>query len=418
MRQINLREYQRCNEPVLLSREERDALAEAIPSVSIEPASGHESHYFLTPSSTIGVVEIGDLAIQILPKLPIDRVLFLISYAIDPKDWQNIGFDLEQQSSIVEAVIPAFTMHVRQALRRGILQGYQVREDALATVRGQIRFGDQIRDRYGIVPPVEVRYDEFTEDIVENQLIKAATGLLLRKSIRSHQLRTDLRAIESALQNVTHQHFAGNQLPEVQFTRLNERYRSAIELAKLIVRFSSFDIQHGNTRASSFLVDMNQVFEDFVVVALREALGLTKHSFPQNADGRRVRLDEAERVVLKPDISWWQGRRCCFVGDVKYKKTNAAGIKHADLYQLLAYTVATDLPKGLLIYAAGEDEPRTHEVKFAGKTLTVMALDLAGAPADVLMQIKRVAMQIRNGARVMHNKQVSCPCDPEEGSLC
>ena len=127
-------------------------------------------------------------------------------------------------------------------------------------------------------------------------------------------------------------------------------------------------------------------------------MGLTKRSFPQNADGRRVRLDEAERVVLKPDISWWQGRRCCFVGDVKYKKTNAAGIKHADLYQLLAYTVATDLPNGLLIYAAGEDEPRTHEVKFAGKTLQVVALNLAGGPDEVLEQIQNVAVAITSHA--------------------
>jgi len=400
MRQINLREYQRTNEPVFLSREERDALAEAIPSVTIEPASGHDSHYFLTPSSTIGVLELGDLAIQIRPKLPIDRVLFLMSYALNPKDWKKVGFDLKEQSSIVEAVIPAFTMHVRNALRRGVLQGYQVREDSLATVRGQIRFADQIRDRYGIVPPVEVRFDEFTEDIVENQLIKAATGLLLRRSIRSAPLRAELRGIESALANVSLQHFHGNLLPEVRFTRLNERYRSAIELAKLILRFSSFDIQHGNTRAASFLVDMNQVFEDFVVLALREALGLTKRSFPQNADGRRVRLDEAERVVLKPDISWWQGRQCCFVGDVKYKKTNAAGIKHADLYQLLAYTVATDLPGGMLIYAAGEDEPRTHEVKFAGKKLTVMALDLAGGRHDILKQIRSLAECIRQSVEV------------------
>ncbi|MCP4891334.1 MAG: hypothetical protein GY904_32660, partial [Planctomycetaceae bacterium] len=59
MRQINLREYQRSNEPVFLSLEERDALAEAIPSVTIEPASGPDSHYFLTPSSTIGVLELG-----------------------------------------------------------------------------------------------------------------------------------------------------------------------------------------------------------------------------------------------------------------------------------------------------------------------------------------------------------------------
>ncbi|MHB0960427.1 MAG: 5-methylcytosine restriction system specificity protein McrC [Pirellulaceae bacterium] len=140
-------------------------------------------------------------------------------------------------------------------------------------------------------------------------------------------------------------------------TRLNERYWGALELAKLILQASSIELRHGQHQASSFLVDMNQVFEDFVVIALRESLGLNERQFPQNARGRRICLDVASRVVLEPDLSWWQANRCCFVGDVKYKRVNAPGIKHPDLYQLLAYTVATDLPNGLLVYAAGEGEP-------------------------------------------------------------
>ncbi len=51
-------------------------------------------------------------------------------------------------------------------------------------------------------------------------------------------------------------------------------------------------------------------------------------------------LDESSKIRLRPDISWWQGTDCVFVGDAKYKKINVAGIKHADLYQLLAYTIA------------------------------------------------------------------------------
>ena len=45
-------------------------------------------------------------------------------------------------------------------------------------------------------------------------------------------------------------------------------------------------------------------------------------------------------------------------------KANLAstGSKHADLYQLLAYCVATRLPRGMLIYAAGVAEPVTHRV--------------------------------------------------------
>lgn len=41
------------------------------------------------------------------------------------------------------------------------------------------------------------------------------------------------------------------------------------------------------------------------------------------------------------------------MGDAKYKEVGPAGVEHADLYQLLSYAVASDLPGGLLVYGAG-----------------------------------------------------------------
>lgn len=85
------------------------------------------------------------------------------------------------------------------------------------------------------------------------------------------------------------------------------------------------------------------------------------------------------------------------MGDVKYKKTKDLRVPNADLYQLLAYSIATDLPGGLLIYAAGEEEPGRHTVRNSGKQLDVVALDLAGSPDEVLRQIEDVADLIRAG---------------------
>jgi hypothetical protein len=73
---------------------------------------------------------------------------------------------------------------------------------------------------------------------------------------------------------------------------------------------------------------------------------------------------------------------------------SAAGIKHPDLYQLLAYTVAADLPCGLLLYAAGEGEPVVHEVVEVGKRLEVVTLDLSGNPDEILEQVAGVARRI------------------------
>jgi 5-methylcytosine-specific restriction enzyme subunit McrC len=288
--------------------------------------------------------------------------------------------------------------HVEPFGAGGVLQGYRVHEEALSTVRGRVRFSDQIRRRYGIAPPVEVRYDEFTEDVLENRLIKAALHRLTRLSIRAAWVRRSLREFDLALERVSLVEYPPNQLPEVGYTRLNERYRPAVELARLILRATSFDLAAGRVGASAFLIDMNGVFEHFVVAALREALRGSGGSLVQGGNGMSLTLDRAGRIRLRPDIAWVVNGLPWFVGDVKYKRTEANRGHNPDLYQVLAYAIAADLPGGTLIYAKGEDAPAEHEVRHAGKRLRVVALDLDVEPDGVLAQIEAIACQIR-GAR-------------------
>lgn len=73
----------------------------------------------------------------------------------------------------------------------------------------------------------------------------------------------------------------------------------------------------------------------------------------------------------------------------------AAGINHPDLYQMLAYAVAADLPGGLLVYAAGEGEYADHRVTHLGKTLEVVLLNLSGKPSEILTEIKEIAVRVR-----------------------
>jgi hypothetical protein len=84
---------------------------------------------------------------------------------------------------------------------------------------------------------------------------------------------------------------------------------------------------------------------------------------------------------------------------VKYKRVTADGVKHPDIYQLLAYTAAADLPSGLLVYAAGEAEQAVHRVVHLGKTLEVRTLDLEGPPEEILAAIAEIAVRIRQMRR-------------------
>ena len=67
-------------------------------------------------------------------------------------------------------------------------------------------------------------------------------------------------------------------------------------------------------------------------------------------------------------------KRITWVGDAKYKWLPSGTYRNADLYQLLAYAVATGLPGGTLIYAADEGvSAGEHVVLQAGKRLRVFA---------------------------------------------
>ncbi len=188
--------------------------------------------------------------------------------------------------------------------------------------------------------PVEVRYDEFTEDIVENRLVKAAAAQLARMRLRSQDARAGLSWVVGMLEQVALVEFSASDLPETHFTRLNEHYRDVLALAHLILRHSTFSAARGAVRASGFLADMNDLFQEFLTVALREALGVSSDTLHSE---REVEFDEDGRAGLKPDLSWWDDDICTFVGDAKYKNlTDSRTVPGADLYQLLAYATALD----------------------------------------------------------------------------
>ena len=56
--------------------------------------------------------------------------------------------------------------------------------------------------------------------------------------------------------------------PQIRYTRLDEHYRPAVELARLIIENSSLELFGGRVTSASFLIDMNLVFERFLYVAL------------------------------------------------------------------------------------------------------------------------------------------------------
>ena len=391
MARIDLQEYVSSehrlttSELGVLLREMRDL------DLSLTP-SANAGVYALKPGSTVGAIEVGDLSVRIRPKIGIPQLVSLACYAIGRVRFRETDFDFPEETALPDALALALAIAARRAFSRGLLHGYRTEEEALYTVRGRIRFDDQIRRRFGIPLPVEVRYDEFTDDILANQLVKAAAMRLGGMHLRSKKARRELGWVAAALDNVSLVDFPPKDVPEVKFDRLNEHYSGVVTLAQLILRRGAFDVGRGKVRAPGFLMNMNEVFQEFVTVALREVLGVPERLFGECGIPS---LDETGRVRLRPDLVWQENSSCVFVGDAKYKNITGERVPNSDLYQLLAYTIALDLPGGLLVYAEGETDAATYTVRHSGKRLEVAALDLSGTLDDVLGRVRQLADRAR-----------------------
>ena len=366
------------------------AVAGAIPGTSWE----------LQPASFIGIFRCGDLNVVIRPRIPIDRVMFLVGYSLGPGDWGSARISLSPDDDILEAVVPAFVRLTQEAIRRGLLQGYRTENEPQGTLRGRIRMDEQVKKRFGLPFPVETTHDNFSENIEENRLLKTAIGHLWRMPIRSADARRDLGALRPAFSTVTPGSYSRGLVPEVHYTRLNRRYQPAVELARLIIGSSLVEFLPGETVGASFLVDMNRVFETFIRAALRQSLGLSAMEWPDGpVSGRALHLEEEGQVRLNPGLSWWRGRRCMFVGEAQYSEQEPIRDRHradqADVYRMLAYCTAADLPSGLLIYAHGGGRSAELRIRNTNKTIEAVSMDLFASPQGILAQVQVLADRVR-----------------------
>ena len=358
--------------------------------------------YELRPQGRVGAVVCGATEVRVSPKVAIDRLVFMLGHSLRGVTWQDFEVGVDSESDVVHVVAEAFARSLARALDTGLLQGYRVTEEALPVVRGRIRIDDQLKRRPGQWLPIEVAYDDFTIDIAENQMLRAALEYLIRNPLVGSEVHRRLMSLAPRFAEVSRL-VPGAPLPAWQASRLNARFESPLRLADLILASTSFEHRVGEVRIDGFVLDVARIFEDFVTVTMRAAL---KKLVPGTVVEAQypVWLDTDSLISMKPDIVWVDARRVPLAAlDVKYKAERPSGFPNADIYQAHAYATALGLGDAHLIYAKGNEGVQSYEVRESGVLVHAHVLDLAATPAALLSHIDDLAWRIaeqRHLARV------------------
>jgi 5-methylcytosine-specific restriction enzyme subunit McrC len=315
--------------------------------------------------------------------------MFLLGYAADPSGWRNLVAGFEREDDLFSAIASGFAWHATRALDRGLHRGYLYQEEWLVNLRGRVLFGRQAARAGGLPLPVAVAYDDFTSNTLENRMLKTAALLISRLPRVPALARHRLHRVREVLDDVDAlQPWRGVDAPPT--TRLNQRYAPALALAELILSQASVSDRKGAIESTTFVFDMNKIFEDFVTIAFRD--GMRRHGGVVRDQVKSHFLDEERRLRLKPDLSWWSGETCLAVLDSKYKAIDDGVMRHDDAYQMVAYCLAYGLRRGYLVYARDSGEQsRRHRIRNLDCEIIVAAIDVEREPEEVLLQVSRLA---------------------------
>ena len=370
-----------------LTAEEGRALASS-GVVSAVPSPYRPGIWLVGAAGKVGAARIGSVEVFIRPKVEIARLLFLLGYAGHGAAWRPDTVRVTSAAGLVPVVAQALWRQTERAIHQGLLPGYVVVEESSQVLRGRLRESAQLHTHHGLPLPLEIRHDEFTVDIPENQILRTACERMLSVPRVDSESKRMLRRLLRDFGDVTVIP-QGAPVPSWQPTRLNARYHAALRLASLVLDATSFEHETGNVAVNGFLLDMPWLFERFVTVALREAITAR---FGGRVEGQvRYYLDQAGQVPLRPDIIWKAGGTAAAVIDAQYKAGKPAGYPNADLYQLLAYCTILGLPAGHLVYARGNASPARHGVRQSGIEIFCHAIDLSQPPDQLIGQMSNLA---------------------------
>ena len=351
--------------------------------VGLEPG-----HYSLTATQWVGVLVTPEIHVVVKPKISLENLFVLLGVGLPAHAWQRESFAFATSRDLLVAVAQFYARAVHQAIDAGVLRSYRVHEDRLVAMRGRINIAEQIR-----LPAqqstIACTFDEYTADVMENRVLKAASALLLRVPGVPYDARRSLKQAMVMLDEVADGWVHPDTVDRVHFTRLNAHYEPALRLAQLILRNLSLIDRVGSNDASAFMVDMNDLFQRYITSRLQTLLRgrlLVEQEPPTH-------LGKGRQVRMEPDLVFRRAKATVFVGDTKYKLSPDARGRSSDYYQMLAYVVALGLPAGVLIYCqeSGDAPQREVVVHNHGARLLTYAVPMSGNAAALDAELSTLA---------------------------
>ena len=346
-----------------------------------------------------GVVSLGDVSIEILPKIygaevevgsSRDALIRMLASARRLKLHKAGSAQTAlQKHSLLDIFILHFCAQLHDQLRQGAIRKYVKREKNLNVLRGRLLTERQFKFNLARRERLFCRYDELSEDNLYNQTLKFVLEVLMRTA-KGNRAVQEVSGLFMRFDPISDRRINVRGLDSLNFDRLTERYESIFQWCRCFLEGYYPDILGKGKSCLSILFDMNWLFEAYVGTQLRRD-ARSKHlrireQGPQRYFATRRYSDMSHKPVfwMKPDISLMdKEENILCIADAKWKILDEGekdlGITQADMYQMGSYASVYGVKSLALIYPMQKKltKPITLTLEGSGATLHVLPVDLS-----------------------------------------
>ena len=282
-------------------------------------------------------------------------------------------------------------------LKRGLPRYYVRQSEELGILRGKIAFQDSLRAMSMVRRHLVCEFDEFTEDIPGNRLIKCALTHLLRQGDLSPGRKRYLKFLRSSLGSVADVGYA----PIPQQRTGGAEYIMLVNVCGFLLNGLLMNTG-GGYAMREWLPDaaMSSLYERFLRAYFQ------RHYPHFNARSAQIDWDMPDvpphMPAMKSDVHLSHGGKTLIIDAKFYKRTMVEhfGKKtyHShNLYQIYTYVKNADTAKdgsvaGMLLYAkTDEDITPDADSVIGGNGISVKTLDLTQDFAGIRSQLETIA---------------------------
>lgn len=316
----------------------------------------------------VGVIQVGGLTIEVLPKTEREA-------DADRGKWQRALVEMmrgagyfnpeplrharvrTRRMSLFDLYIEAFLDEVERVFHGGLARKYRVAEGNLNKLKGRLILSRHLRCNAVHRERMYTAHQVYDRDNVFNRILKL--GIEVVAGMAGPSLSARARAVALAFEEIGDVRPSERLFERLRFDRSTERYRQAIELARLLILNYCPDVRVGGQDVLALLFDMNALFERFVLVQMKRAAP-TYSSLGLHVAGQASRPFWENRSVRPDILATWQeqGRDRRVILDTKWKIPTDGRPADADLQQMFLYNVHFGAARSILIYpASGRSRP-------------------------------------------------------------